>query len=386
MPTWWLRKAPSAAEAPVPVSGLRILFVTQYGVLAASSRTRVFDYLPSIRAAGHECEVITVLPDAQIGGSQILVTRQVLRKLLYYAWAFGRTLLCGLRVLAVARRSDLVFVQKVIFPSVIRRLLARVKTPFIYDFDDAIFTTEVRQANWLAARKQERNARGMPAMLRMADLALVENQYTERFAREHCRRVEIITGPIDTQRYAPGPERTRADSVVLGWIGSASTLPYLEALCPALEEIGQRFDHVCLHVVGAREFALTNMPVETKAWSLDSEVGDLRLFDIGLMPIPDDVWTRGKGGYKLLQYMAVGLPVITSPVGINCQIVEDGKDGFWARAHGEWVERMADLVADAPLRRQMGQAGRAKMEDIYSLEKAREKLLALMGETASGTP
>ncbi len=365
---------------------MRILFVTQYGVLAASSRTRVFDYLPSIRTAGHECKVITVLPDAQIGGSQILVTRQMLRKLFYYAWAFGRTLLCGLRVVALARSSDLVFVQKVIFPSVVRLLLARVKTPLIYDFDDAIFTTEVRQKNWLAARKQERNARGVPAMLRMADLALVENQYTEHFARAHCRRVEIITGPIDTQRYAPAPGGLRADSVVLGWIGSASTLPYLEEIRPALEEIGRRFDHVRLHVVGASEFALQYMPVETKAWSLDSEVGDLRLFDIGLMPIPDDVWTRGKGGYKLLQYMAIGLPVITSPVGINCQIVDDGNDGFWAREQGEWVERIGELVVDEHLRRQMGLAGRAKVESIYSLDKAREKLLALMQETARGAP
>ena len=112
--------------------------------------------------------MITVLPDEQIGGSQVIVTRQVMRKLCYYAWAFARTLLCGLRVVLAAKRSNLIFVQKVIFPSFIRWMLRLVKVPIVYDFDDAIFTTEIRQPNWLAAQKQQRNARGVPAMLHLA--------------------------------------------------------------------------------------------------------------------------------------------------------------------------------------------------------------------------
>lgn len=331
---------------------------------------------------GHTCEVITVLPDERIGGSQVIVTRQGVRKLLYYVGAFIRTLLCGVRVVHAARHSDLVFVQKVIFPSLIRRLLRLIKAPMVYDFDDAIFTTEVRQPNWLAAQKQQRNARGVPAMLGMAQLALVENDYTADFARQHCRRVERITGPIDTQRYMPGSSQRLDNAIVLGWIGSASTLSYLEEIRPALEEIGQRFHSVRLHVVGASDFSLQYMPVEAKAWSLDGEVDELRRFDIGIMPMPDDVWTRGKGGYKLLQYMAVGLPVITSPVGINAQIVQDGIEGFWATEMDEWVERIADLVGDEALRRKMGTLGREKMEDHYALMKAQERLVGLLGEVA----
>ena len=359
---------------------MHILFVTQYGALAASSRTRVFSYIPYMESVGHTCEVITVLPDDRIGGSQIIVTRQVLRKLRYYAWAFTRTLLCGLRVVLAARRSNLVFVQKVVFPSFIRWMLRLVKVPMVYDFDDAIFTTEIRQLNWLAAQKQRRNARGVPAMLHLAQMALVENAYTADFAQRHCPRVERITGPIDTQRYTPGLSRRRDDAIVLGWIGSASTLSYLEDIRPALEEIGRRFNAVRLHVVGASDFSLEHMPVETRAWSLESEVEDLRCFDIGIMPMPDDVWTRGKGGYKLLQYMAVGLPVITSPVGINCEIVEDGVEGFWARDMDEWVGRVADLVGEEALRRKMGTLGRQKMEADYALDIAQKRLGGLLGE------
>ena len=359
---------------------MHILFVTQYGARAASSRTRVFTYIPYLRSVGHTCEVITVLPDEQIGGSQVIVTRQMMRKLRYYAWAFMRTLLCGLRVVLAARRSNLIFVQKVIFPSSIRWMLRLVKVPIVYDFDDAVFTTEIRRPNWLAKQKQQRNARGVPAMLHLARMALVENDYTGDFAQQHCPRVECITGPIDTLRYTPSHSPRSDDAIVLGWIGSASTLSYLEGIRPALEDVGRRFNAVRLHVVGASNFSLQHMKVHTKAWSLDSEVEDLRCFDIGIMPMPDDVWTRGKGGYKLLQYMAVGLPVITSPVGINCEIVEDGVEGFWAIDMDDWIKRITDLARDEALRRKMGNLGLKKMEAHYALEAAQVRLAALLGE------
>lgn len=364
---------------------MKILFVTQYGVLAASSRTRVFHYLPHLQAAGHQCQVLTVLPDRGIGGSQILVTRQLARKFLYYLWAFWRTFICSVHALWAARRCDLIFVQKVIFPPLIRWFFRFSRTPFVYDFDDAIFTTEVRERNWLAQRKYKRNAAGLPAMLRLAQLALVENEYTASFARGHCPRVAIITGPIDTERYCPEAECREREEVVLGWIGSSSTLPYLQMIRPALEEIGKGFGYVRLHVVGASGVELQHMPTATKAWSPEGEVEDLRGFDIGLMPMPDDEWTRGKGGYKLLQYMAVALPVITSPVGINCQIVADGEDGFWAETTEQWREKITCLVVDAKLRQRMGRAGRDKMERSYSLNKAQKSLEKLLIETESGT-
>lgn len=362
---------------------MKILFLTQYGALAASSRTRVFHYLPYLKKNGHHCEVIAVLPAANISSAQILVTRQLWRKLIYYIWAFWRTLICGLKVRWRAGRCDLVFLQKVIFPAPLRWLFRFCRTPIVYDFDDAIFTTEVRHQNWLAARKNRRNAIGVPAMLQLASLAIIENEYTASFAARYCAHTAIITGPIDTDRYSPKPRVETRPEVVLGWIGSASTLAYLTMLRTALENLGRDFEHVCLHVVGAQAgIELECMRVVAKAWSPEEEVEDLRSFDIGLMPMPDDEWTRGKGGYKLLQYMAMALPVVTSPVGINRQIVSDGQEGFWAETTGQWQEKIGCLIKDLELRRRMGRAGREKMQREYSLDKAQRRLEELLIETA----
>ena len=363
---------------------LKVLFATQYGMLAASSRTRVFQYLPYLQAQGIQAQVITVLPDRALGGSQIQVTHSPWSKLGYYLWAAWRTLGCGLQVWWAAQDAEVLFIQKIIFPAPVRWLLRWRRPPVVYDFDDAIFTTEVRGQHWLAAWKQRRNAAGLPAMLRLADHTLVENEYTAAFAADYCPQVSIITGPIDTRRYAAGsrPAGERGE-VVLGWIGSATTLPYLQLLRIPLARLGRRFPQLRLRVIGAAAVDLEGLPIEARSWSLEGEVEELRRFDIGLMPVPDDPWTRGKGGYKLLQYMATGLPVVTSPVGVNCQIVRDGETGFWASTPEEWEERLARLIADPALRRQMGQRGRAVMEADYALELQSRHLAEILRQVAA---
>ena len=364
---------------------MKVLFLTQYGFLAASSRTRVFQYLPYLAQHHIDHCVIAVLPDASIAGSQIQVTRRVWQKLRYYLWALYRTCYCGLQAWRRAPVYDVLFIQKIIFPGWVRWLLGRRGTPLIYDFDDAIFTTEVRRTNLLDRWKKRRNGTGLPAMLKSADHVLVENEYTASYAARYCPHVSIITGPIDTERYcAAQSEGPAVPAVTLGWIGSASTLPYLELIGPPLARLARRYPHMRLRVIGTSRFELADVPVDARPWTLEGEVEELSRFDIGLMPIPDDPWTRGKGGYKLLQYMAMGLPVVTSPVGINRQIVRHREDGFWARTDTEWEQCLSRLIQDRALRRQMGRNGRARVQAEYALEPNSHRFKAILEEVARG--
>jgi glycosyltransferase involved in cell wall biosynthesis len=362
---------------------MRVLFVTQYGLLAASSRTRIFQYLPYLEKHRIKAQVLTVLPDRAINFSNALVTRNPWRKVGYYLWATYRTVLCGLRAWSMAVDYDVLFIQKVIFPSPVRWLLRHRRPAVAFDFDDAIFTTEVRQGSWLSAWKQRRNARGLPAMLSLADLVIVENEYTAGFAQRYCDEVAIITGPIDTCRFrAAAAAKQGSDQIVLGWIGSPSTLPYLDLLKTALARLGRRYPNLRLRVVGAETVDMDGIDIEATAWDLEREVEDLQGFDIGLMPIPDDPWTRGKGGYKLLQYMATGLPVVTSPVGINRRLVEDGQVGFWAADAEEWERCLATLIENPDLRRRMGARGRETVKAGYALDVSSVRLVQLLRQLA----
>lgn len=363
---------------------MRVLFLTQYGPRAASSRTRVFHYLPFLRERGVDCDVITVLPDDLLDDAHLVASRHPLRKLRYYARALTRTWTCGARAVRRARDYDLLFVQKVILPAFLRRSLARCATPMVYDFDDAIFTTEIRSGHWLARFKEARNARGLPAMLGLARHAVVENDYTGDVARAHCP-VLTITGPIDTTPYRdvppPAPAEQEAGGLRLAWIGSGSTVAYLDRLAPLLQRLAGRIPGLRLLVVGA-EWSAPGVQVECRPWDLAREAADLTSCDVGIMPVPDDPWTRGKGGYKLLQYMAAGLPVVTDPVGINSEIVIDGETGFLAADEAGWEQALLRLAEEADLRRRMGVAGRERVEERYSLVSQQERLLAMLHDVA----
>jgi glycosyltransferase involved in cell wall biosynthesis len=352
-------------------------------MLAPSSRTRVFQYLPFLHGRGIETRIITVLPDRAIAGSQVTVTARPLRKAAYYLWATWRTLRCGLSAGSACGRFDLLFIQKVILPAPVRLMLRWRRVPIIFDFDDAIFTTEVGTTSgggWLVRWKQRRNTKGLPAMLGLARKAIVENDYTGDYAARLCP-VAKITGPIDTSLFRKAPVNGQG-KVVLGWIGSATSVQYLELIKGPLSRLAHQYPQVIVRVVGANGWQLPGVNVETKDWRLEEEGQDLADFDVGLMPIIEDSWTLGKGGYKLLQYMASALPVVASPVGINNEIVQDGVTGFLADSDREWEDRLAQLVQDASLRQRMGAGGRTLVENRYSLSTQQQQFLDILTEVA----
>ncbi|MCE2432947.1 MAG: glycosyltransferase family 4 protein [Candidatus Latescibacteria bacterium] len=352
---------------------MKILFVAQYGPLAASSRTRVFDYLPLLRRAGVTCDVKIVTPDDLIKRN----TRGVFSRLLYYVLSYSRALWTGWACVFTAPQYDAILIQKVLFSFPIPHLLRRYRHKIFFDFDDAIFTLENPNAGWINRLRTRRRAMGVPAMLQIAHCAIVENAYTAEFAARYCSCVSQITGPIDTARYVPR-KKTTGEKVVLGWIGSQWTTRYLDLIRDPLAALSRQCPNLELRLIGAGDFDVPNLKIERMDWALETEVGHLQTFDIGLMPLPDDPFTRGKGGYKLLQYMACGLPVVASPVEINREIVTHGKTGFLAETEVEWIEFLGTLIKNKTLRNRMGAAGRARVIAHYALKKSSDQLLALL--------
>jgi glycosyltransferase involved in cell wall biosynthesis len=153
--------------------------------------------------------------------------------------------------------------------------------------------------------------------------------------------------------------------VTLGWIGSHSTVSYLHLLDNVLPQLAARY-RIVVKVVGGH-YSLSGLEVSNHPWKLQNELTDLHSFDIGLMPMPDDQWTRSKCGFKLLQYMGVGVPSVASPVGVNRQIVEDGLNGFLANSEEAWIDKLSKLIEDIELRRAMGLRGRATVERQFSV-------------------
>jgi glycosyltransferase involved in cell wall biosynthesis len=231
----------------------------------------------------------------------------------------------------------------------------------VYDFDDAIYLPVASAAN---ARFQFLKSPAKAATLcRMAAHVTVGNQELAEYAERHARAVTIVPSTIDTVSYVPR-RRPSSRRPVVGWTGSATTIQYLEQILPALKALRATVDFE-LRVIGGN-VEVTGLDVHCAPWNAASEADDLAALDIGLMPLPDNEWTRGKCGMKALQYMGLGIPAIVSPVGANAEIVRDGQNGFHARTSDDWVARIRALIADPSLRQRIGVAGRQTVETEYS--------------------
>lgn len=259
-------------------------------------------------------------------------------------------------------------------PPVFERMIHRAGVPFVFDFDDAVFRMqEGGSVNPLA--KYVKNVGKTATTCRLASHVLAGNDYLADYARQFNSNVTIIPTTIDTEKYTLTPatnEPTReavnvnSDVPVIGWSGSYSTVQYLGILRSALTKLA-KLERFRLRVIGSTDdFPIEGIETETHAWRSQTEVVDLRGMDIGLMPLPDDEWTRGKCGLKALQYMALGIPTICSPVGVNSEIICDGENGFLATTEDEWVVKLRQLLRSAELRERLGRAGRRTVETEYS--------------------
>jgi glycosyltransferase involved in cell wall biosynthesis len=283
---------------------------------------------------------------------------------------------------------DLVWIEKELFPFLPawgERMLRLLKTPYAVDYDDAVFHTYDTHPSALVRRLLVKK---IDHVMQHAALVTAGNYYlVERARSAGAARVEYLPTVIDLDRY-PTPTaapRDASEPVTIGWIGSPSTVRYLERVASVLRRIAGEMN-VRIVVVGAKAGALPNGLAEYKEWSEDTEVAQVTRFDIGIMPLEDSPWERGKCGYKLIQYMACGKPVVASPVGINKDIVVHGGNGFLATSQAEWEHYLKVLVSDAGMRREMGSLGRRIVEERYCIQKTAPMLAAWLTQcTARNT-
>jgi len=337
-------------------------------------RYRIEQWAPRLRSEGIE---LTFSPFLSARGMDVLYrrghaptkARETARGYLRRLGELGR--LGGYDVAYVYREAAL------LGPAWIEKRLAR-RLPVVFDFDDAIYLPAHAEAN-AAARFLKRPGKAAE-VCRLARHVTVGNETLAEFARRHAAAVTVIPSTIDTDAYVVRARPPNPRPVV-GWTGSGTTVPYLRPLAGALARLRERVDFE-MRVIGG-DVEIPGVEVRCQPWRAESEVDDLRALDVGLMPLPDDEWTRGKGGMKALQYMALAIPPVLSPVGANATIVDDGVSGFHARGDQEWVDRIERLLKDGALRARMGSAARRTVEESYSARVHAPRMARVLREAAA---
>lgn len=280
-----------------------------------------------------------------------------------------RALARQVRVVNRARKFDVVFLYReaaVAGPAIIERLIARTGVPIVYDFDDPIWLPYRSPTNKIFSRLK--CPRKTSVICRLATSVVVGNRLLANYAGQHARNVHIVPSTIDLERYSLKSEHTHGPSVTLGWTGSHSTLPFVGLLAGPLRTLAATHSFRMLVISHSDSYELGGVSdrIVAKRWNAATEAMDLHEIDIGVAPFPATGWTPWRCHGKVLQYMAVGVPTVASPVGIISDYIEDGINGFLANNDEEWTGKLSGLVHNPDLRRRMGLAGRTVVEDRYS--------------------
>ena len=271
---------------------------------------------------------------------------------------------------------DVVCIQRRLLPPFEFYWIRKKSSKILLDLDDAIMYRSSSSprphslSRWLKFRW----------MVKGSDVVTVGNQFLKNQVLKVDRQKKVFVLPtcIDTSLYPQKKKISNRHEIVLGWIGTKGNLRYLKKLEPVFKTLGQRFPQVKLKIVSNDSYDSGHLPVINKLWKLEDENEDLISFDIGLMPLNDDLWSKGKCGLKIVQYLSVGIPVVCTPVGINSDIVKNGENGFWAADDQEWVDRLSNLIQNPDLRLQMGLKGIETVEREYSLNVTSGKFFGVL--------
>jgi len=351
----------------------RILFIAPYPhAQAPSQRFRFEQYIPELKNSGFEVDVEPFLSEKD--WAPLYKEGSFLRK----GWSMVRSFMKRWALMFKVRKFDYVFIHReasMIGPPVFEYIIAKIlKKKFIYDFDDAIWLPNYSQSN---AKFHRLKAYGkVKKIVQWADKVVVGNEFLATYAKQYNANVEIIPTTIDLVHVHNLKTTHQEELIRIGWTGSHTTMEYLPLLVPTLKKLEQQFP-IVFRVISNHPPEIELDCLEYVPWNKETEIEDLSAIHIGVMPLEDSVWAQGKCGFKGLQYMSLEIPSVLSNVGVNSEIIDNGKNGFLCNSEGEWYEVLQQLIEDLELRKQIGKAGYQTIKERYSVEANTPKYLNL---------
>jgi glycosyltransferase involved in cell wall biosynthesis len=348
---------------------MKVLLLSRYTKLGASSRLRSYQYIPYLQEHGIEVEIAALFDTSYLKRLYGEEKKDIKNVLLSY--------IRRIKALTNLNKFDLIWIEYEIFPwlpATTERLFSYWKIPYVVDFDDAIFHRyDIHPYKFIRALLGKK----IDVIMQKSTLVFAGNSYlADRALKAGAQRVEYLPTVIDLDKYGVKKEK-KSEGFTIGWIGSPSTSPYLQEIQPVLAEVCED-KNIKMTIVSSHPENITGVPINFKPWSEENEVEDIQSFDVGIMPLPDTLWSKGKCGYKLIQYMACGTPVIGSNIGANKDIIDDGINGFLASDTRAWIECIRKLRNDPYLREQLGKNGREKVEKEYCLQVTAPQMASLL--------
>ncbi len=334
-------------------------------------RFRFEQYLEFLGENGYDCTISNLISEKD--DLIFYKKKRYLRKFLI----LHRSVMIRKRDLKKIRSFDMVFIYReaIMHWSVyVEKKLSRLGIPFVYDFDDAIWLFDVSDGNrtfgWLKRPGK------IAKIIELSRITIAGNEYLASYARQFTDHVTVIPTTIQTESISMQPKKTDNQTVCIGWTGSTTTMKHLKTALPFLKKITEKYPgKITIKVISDSQFNVPEPEIHFCKWNPDTEIEDLNEMDIGIMPLPDDDWSKGKCGFKGLQYMSLGIPAVMSPVGVNTEIISDGENGFLAAHEQEWIEKLSLLIESPELREKLGKAGKKTVEEKYSFEANKHKWL-----------
>jgi len=366
---------------------MKILALTKYSYSGPSSRYRFYNYQKCFSQQGIELQIKPFFSDSYLQKNGFL------RKLPEVFFSYLKRKLLCLKILLFPKQYSVLLLEYELFPyfpALFERLLNWRKIKYIVDYDDAIFHKYDSHRNSLV-RLLLKNK--ISRVMQLADTVIVGNQYLAEYAKKQNNKVIIFPTVVLLEKYENAAKKSinkESDNFIIGWIGSKSTSKYILEILPEIKEFSGKYKNVEFHLIGFDKSLLSEedimeYKINIVTWSEETEIEEIMKFDIGIMPLTDDPWSRGKCGFKLIQYMSCGKPVVASPVGENVNIVTQYENGFLATSKNDWMNAFENLLNDKVLYSRIAENNRQKIRTHYNFEQICMEYQQLLNELMKTT-